>query len=64
MRFGGHGVYAEPRVEHNFAMSSILQNTFNVYVCINDLQVENVEYSRYCTMLADELFEYTIQMRG
>ena len=63
MRLGGRGVYAEPRDEHNVAMSSILQNTFNVYLCINDLHVENFEYSRYCTMLADELFEYTIQMR-
>ena len=45
-------------------MPSILHNTFNVYLCINDIHVENVEYSCYCTMLADELFEYTIQMIG
>ena len=38
--------------------------TFNDYLCGINIYVENFEYSRYCTMLADELFEYTIQMRG
>ena len=31
LSIGGHGIYGEARVQHNFAMASILENVFNVY---------------------------------
>lgn len=49
---------------HNFSMSSILQNTYAVYMCVNDIEECIYMYSEFCTILADELFVLAESMRG
>ena len=43
---------------HNFAMSCILQNTFNAYIEINGIIPVEYEFKKYCWMLFDQLFEH------
>ena len=42
---------------HNFAMSCILQNTFNAYIEINGIIPVEYEFKKYCLMLFDQLLE-------
>ena len=43
---------------HNFAMSCILQNTFNAYIEINGIIPVEYEFKKLCFMLFDQLFEH------
>lgn len=64
MKYGGHGVPAEPRNEHNYAFSSLLQNVYSIYFYLNypdeEDEADGYSYSEFCTRLADELFELAI----
>ena len=41
-----------------FAMSCILQNTFNAYIEINSIDPVEYEFKKYCSILSDQLFEH------
>ena len=68
MKYGGHGKPAEPRNEHNFAFSSLLQNVFVLYLSTHaaadqiDEDKDAFVYSDFCTRLADELFQLAIDL--
>lgn len=66
-RHGGNTACGDKGCQHNFALSCILQNTFNVYRSFHmkDLGVsedsaakEKYIFQEYCYELADQLFEY------
>jgi hypothetical protein len=54
LSIGGHGIYGEARVQHNFAMASILENVFNVYLSHNSVGESNNCYRDHCVNLAEE----------
>jgi hypothetical protein len=43
---------------HNFAMSSILQNTFNAWFQCTDTDPKSIDFSTNCLLLADEIIAY------
>lgn len=57
-------MYAEPRVENNFAFSMLLANVFNAYLSVNKIEKEEYNYSEYCSTLSEELFLYARNLRG
>ena len=51
---GEHGNY------HNFALSAILQNAFNLYHAINDEKHTEVSFCDFCCRLADDIARFAI----
>ena len=45
--------------QHNFEMSSNLQNTFNAYVDIMGDEGEEYEFNTFCEVLADDVWAYS-----
>ena len=54
---GGRNIPGDVGHHHNFAMSCILQNTFNAYIEINCIIPVEYEFKKYYLMLFDQLFE-------
>lgn len=66
-RHGGQNRVGDKGCQHNFALSCILQNTFNVFRSfhLRDTELttdseprEKYNFQQYCYDLADQLFEY------
>ena len=55
---GGRNIPGDEGHHHNFAMSCILQNTFNAYIEINSINPVEYEFKKYCAILSDKLFEH------
>jgi hypothetical protein len=55
---GGNGSMGEDGHYHNFALSSILQNIFNLYFDINAEDYSKVSFSKFCCDLADEIVRF------
>ena len=55
---GGRNIPGDEGHHHNFAMSCILQNTFNAYIEINSINPVEYEFKKYCVILSDKLFEH------
>ena len=62
-RCGGGCRTGEEKHMHNFAMTCILQNTFNAYQDIREIPLqERVSFKAMCNQLADELWEKALSM--
>lgn len=48
--------------EHNFALSSILQNCINIYSYVNQKEAGAESYQNWCCELADELYQHALDM--
>ena len=45
----------EPENYHNFALSAVLQNIFNLYHAINDEDHTKISFCQFCCSLADDI---------
>ena len=43
--------------QHNFALSCILQNVFNAYLDVCDIDVKTYEFKTFALRLADEIMK-------
>jgi hypothetical protein len=62
-RHGGKNTYGDPGHQMNFAISSILQNTFNAYRSMRFAssstdEADDFDYQHFCNDLASQSFEY------
>lgn len=57
-KHGGRNKPGDNGLQHNFAFSCVLQNTFNAYEAINEKGDSLGNYSDNCLELSIELFEY------
>ena len=55
----GRDIPGDEGHQQNFAMSCILQNTFNAYIEINHINPVNYEFEKYCCRLSDQILEQT-----
>ena len=55
-RSGGRATTGEVSVQHNFAMSCVLQNSFNAYVEIMGDEGEKYDFKTFCTWLAKDVY--------
>ena len=63
-KHGGHGRSGEEGKQHDFAMSCILHNTFNIYRALKQVDPAMFSYETYCTSLAEQLYFYSHDARG
>ena len=56
---GGKDHLGEQGKYHSFAFGCVLQNTFNAYRDMNNIDKKNYEYYSYCEVLARQLYEYS-----
>ena len=57
-KHGGSGVAGDLGHQHNFALSIVLQNTFNAYNCAHG--IDTFDFREYCENLADQLIEFSL----
>lgn len=58
-KHGGKDKPGEWGLQDDFAFSSILQNTFNLYnIDLNNIDVSEYSFEGYCIILSDELYIY------
>jgi hypothetical protein len=55
---GGRSMLGDRGAQHNYAMSSVLQNVFNVWFQCSGVDSKSVDFSTNCLLLADELYAY------
>ena len=48
--------------QHNFALSCILQNVFNAYLDVCDIDVKTYEFESFALRLADEIMEFSLTL--
>ena len=53
-KHGGRNKLGDIGHQHNFAMSSILQNVFNAFKMCNDIPRNQLDFSTHCLLLANE----------
>jgi hypothetical protein len=58
-RSGGNGVPGVEGMTTNFAFAVTLQNTFNAYRCINEVDHGSYDFRAYCNDLAQKLLQYS-----
>ena len=59
---GGFHRMGEPGNYHNFALSSVLQNIFNLYHSINGEDDNQESFCDFCCRLADEIAQFAATM--
>ena len=57
-KFGRANIPGDEVHHHNFAMSCILQNTFDADLEINHINPVEYQFKKYCRFLSDEIFWY------
>ena len=57
-KHGGRNRLGDIGHQHNFAMSSILQNVFNAFEMCNDIPRNQVDFSTHCLLLANEIMQF------
>lgn len=55
---GGNSMLGDVGHQHNFALSSTLQNVFNAYCEIHSVPPNSVDFYTHCLALADEIYAF------
>jgi hypothetical protein len=57
-KHGGYHASGETGHSHDFAFSSVLQNTFNGFESVRNIERNTVSFRDHCTVLAEELYAF------
>ncbi len=57
-RHGGANIPGDRGLQHNFALSCILQNVYNCYCDVRNIDMTLFDFETFCVELSDALFEY------
>lgn len=58
---GGRNARGDEHHQHNFAISCVLQNTFALFIDINDImRADRKDFKGYCLELADEIYALSL----
>lgn len=61
-KHGGYNLFGDKGHQHDFLVSSVLQNVFNVYMQLNGISSSSIDFSSHCLALADELFALSFEV--
>jgi hypothetical protein len=59
---GGRYMPGDLGHQHNFALSCLLQNVFNAYLDVCDIDVTTYEFKTFALRLADEIMEFSLTL--
>ena len=57
-KHGGRNRMGDIGQQHNFAMSSVLQNVFNAYEAQSSTPRNRIDFSTHCLLLAHEIMQF------